>query len=319
MKNLKISLIKKADEYLIRYTYLVKIVASILTIFACIRFTTYLMQDVIKVGDRSASLIAGIIFGVILSGAIANMWEAVVNFKDLKTVALERYPLKPKDGQVCKISGILKPLGPGLISPFTRTPCVAYKYKITHYFEDSDSPTQALDANGGAMTPSVIQGEKYKIKICGHADFEGFAYLSIDIESDPENLENANRYIRETIFDRPQATSVIGEIKTFYMDKSGEYRFDVKDNFENLKGKDLSEMCVPVEAEVVGIGEYSSTLNGLTKGKKGRLRIIAGNIDEVQNGLHTKVWARLILGIVLLLIYVFVLAVMYLLHFRPSF
>jgi len=170
------TIIKKANKLIARYNYLIKLLAAIVTMFVCIKFTIYLMRDFINVGDDSSSLIGGIIFGVILSGVIANLWEAITNLKDLKAVVLERYPGKPKDGEIYKISGILKPVGPPLISPFTRTSCVAYKYKITHPLENSDTPTTALDANGAAMTPSVIQGEKYKTK-AGMLNLRDFSIL----------------------------------------------------------------------------------------------------------------------------------------------
>ncbi len=111
---------------------------------------------------------------------------------DLKAVVSRRFYEKPKDGESCTISGILKPCGEALISPFTQTSCVAYEFEITHDIENSESTSEGFDAKGAEMAQSVISGDMPELKICGRPIFEGFEKRSFPYGWDDEIDENAN-------------------------------------------------------------------------------------------------------------------------------
>ena len=85
-----------------------------------------------------------------------------------------------------------------------------------------------------------------------------------------------------------------------------------------MKDKILRELIVPVDAEVLAMGEYSSTLNGLTHGRKGRLIVISGDMLQARQDLYDDGWMRLIFGFVILLILTGVFWFMHFLHMAST-
>ncbi len=285
---------------------MINILGGLLLTFSCLLFTYFLMV-LISNGEQFVSVITGITFGFVLSGVFANVWSSIINYWDLQDVVSSEFNLKPKDGETCTISGILKPFGDALISPFTRTPCVAYEFEISHSLEGGEYMAEGFDAKGAEMTPSVISGDMPEIKVCGRPIFEGFKEQSFHYGLDDELDENARHY-----FSSQPKEPINDDLKSELKGTASEYRYDTRGSgFKELEGRFIREMCVPVEAEAVGIGEYSSLLNGLIIGKKGRLRIIAGNIDSVRSDLSSGIWIKFVLAVILFLIYIGFFSLMY--------
>ena len=200
---------------------------------------------------------------------ITYIWEV---FRRIKTTAMIRRALDgdaPRDGQKIAAIGRITPNGEALVSPFSKTPCVIYEYKIATGFTSDDSNLYT----GARQTPSSIQTRYGAIKLLAHPD------LKVKEQTVPREIAvpNAEEYINSAeIRDTGigNLTRSIKDLMEAYKDDDGSVRYDNKTMYTgtgSLETNYFVEKLVRPGDEVCVIGLYSAQRGGIVPDLKSPL------------------------------------------------
>ena len=171
----------------------------------------------------------GILPVAIWSGLIAGffLWLSLSFLLGIPMHLLEwwrfRPGAKPRDGKRSGVFGTIQAAGHTLHSPFTRTACVSYHYKILNYAGE----THKTDYEGFALVPSAIATDDGLIRV--------LAYPELDVAPERvfgnEHKSNAKRYIEATTFTDTVSGGIKGmlrELKGLLFDDDGSIRYDYR-------------------------------------------------------------------------------------------
>jgi hypothetical protein len=165
----------------------------------------------------------------------------------------------PVDGARNAAIGRISPIGSPLISPLTRTPCIAYKYEIRDLRR-----RDLLVFDGFALTPSMIHMSQ------GSARLLAFPALNVDaryLKPRGQELKNAEEYIRTTEFTERATTDFTKSLTAMlkpYSDDHGSIRIDWRapGDAVHLERTRFIEWTLPPGEQVCVIGHYSAQRGG---------------------------------------------------------
>ncbi|HEY3057259.1 MAG TPA: hypothetical protein VGK31_15135 [Thermoanaerobaculia bacterium] len=165
----------------------------------------------------------------------------------------------PRDGERFAAIGRIVANGPTVTSPFTRTPCVAYKYQIRSTGEHDHSLYE-----GFALTPSTIQTAQGGIRLLAYPDLKVKPQMIPSAEAQPR----AEDYIQATSFREATFSNIrdsFAEMMKLFNDDDGSIRFDHRSANQNtaLSRAWYYEWIVRPGDQVCAIGHYSAAKHGL--------------------------------------------------------
>lgn len=171
----------------------------------------------------------------------------------------------PRDGAKIAAVGRIEALGQRLESPFRRTPCVLYEWRVGARGTDTER------ARGLALVPSAISTPAGSIRLLA---FPMLADVREDLVRDDAGVANARAYAEKAAWDQSPRQSVgtaLGEMAAVFTDDDGairkDYRLTTGDVY--VAGTSLFEKVVPNGAEVCVVGTYSAERGGIVPGSKG--------------------------------------------------
>jgi hypothetical protein len=168
----------------------------------------------------------------------------------------------PQDGKkIAAIGRIQSAGGRTMLSPFTKTPCLAYAYEI-HKSDAENSHYRVY--SGFALVPSAIQSGSSSVKLLAYPDLQ-------TPKTHPAGLEtvaNATEYVGATTFQHLSGTSVREAFKRWmdqFKDDDGSIRVDerVPPADVDLSDAFFMEQVVRPGDEVCAIGLYSAQRGAL--------------------------------------------------------
>jgi hypothetical protein len=166
----------------------------------------------------------------------------------------------PRDGEKMAAIGRISPVGGTLVSPLSRTACVAYKYEIR-----SSGKSDAVLYSGFALTPSAIQSTQGTIRLLAYPDLKVQARSVPSHEAQP----NAEEYIRSTEFRKPSLGNIresFAEMMKDFKDDDGSIRTDQQNTgygSADLQHARFIEWVVQPGDQICAIGRYASQRGGL--------------------------------------------------------
>jgi len=200
----------------------------------------------------------------------------------------------PQDGETIAAVGRIEALGRRLESPFRRTPCVLYEWRIGPRGGDSER------ARGLALTPSAIATPAGSVRLLA---FPILQDVREDRVRDDAGVANARAYAESAAWDsspRESVGSALGQLAAIYTDDDGsirkDYRLTTGDVY--VAGTSLLEKVVPNGAEVCVVGTYSAARGGIVPGTKGiwdAPRLSLGSADLLERTLLLRA-IRTLLG-----------------------
>jgi len=243
----------------------------------CAGIYFYYYREIQK--DLVPCLFLSVLFSFLLVLACLAFVGAFTELRDRRIIKSTQQGGLLRDGKRCAVLGAVSPLGEPLLAPFSRTPCVAYEYRIYHRVSTTKGTAFAEDFEGWAMTPAVINTGAREVKILCAPDLRDFPRKT------HSNYNNANQFIAETAFEKSSLLNIFS-IKTYiddYRDETtGLFRQDLRHSkAKNASGLILEEGIVPVGAKVAAIGKYSVKQDGLVKG----LRLFMGDDKKFSGAL----------------------------------
>ena len=249
------------------------------------------------------TIVFSILFSFFFLSGCGAIIEAFLERSDQKIVIDARRGGQLKNGKRGAVFGSIEPVDEPLRAPLSGEPCVAYDYRIYHLREvdfDEISTDTVDDFTGWALTSSVIHADSGKIRLLGFPDLGTWRWKEYT------DYEKADEYIRLTTFEKASLKNIlsIGDyIDAFINNTTGIVREDIQSSdTQDTADLILEERFVPVGAHVCAIGEYSTEHDGLLQDQDGRLRLVQGDSEEVSESLKTWSWARIVLGLFMILL-----------------
>jgi hypothetical protein len=172
----------------------------------------------------------------------------------------------PRDGEKVAAIGRLSAAGQLLVSPLSRSSCIAYKYEINSRSGDDEITYYS----GFAMTPSSIQTRQQSIRLLAWSDPKlKWVYVPAS-----DGQRSAEEYIAATEFREPAILNIrqsFSDLMAMYRDDDGTVRWDqrgVRPPLDTNKPIDLSavtyrEMLLRPSDPVCVIGRYSAQRGGI--------------------------------------------------------
>ena len=233
-------------------------------------------------------------------GAFANAVRAAEDRRVLARCRSSRQEL-PQDGKRFAAVGRIAALAAPLAAPFSRVPCVAYRYQIGGRI----GPTYA----GCALAPAAIAAPSGSVRLLGFPFLEtGFTESARD---DDAAYERARAYVAATPFTRVDAArlgEVLGGAAALPTDIEGAVRRDwrVSGRQEGVgRGDRLAERVVAPGDEVCAIGLYRAAEGGVAPDASpggGALRLLRGDGDAAAAALARDGRAMAFAGLALLVL-----------------
>lgn len=212
---------------------------------------------------------SGFFGGIVLWLGFGYLWGIKKKIADAKIIRRGLAGDPPLDGEKIAAIGRIEPSGSALVSPLSRTPCVAYKYEIRDRYTSRHSSEARTFYDGFALTPSMIQTPSGSTRLLGWAD------LNFNRATIPEEIarKNADEYIAATQFSEPtimQIRASIQKMMDIYKDDDGTVRFDQK-HFqppETLDNAMFYEWVLRPGEQVCVTGTYSVERGGIVPSKQ---------------------------------------------------
>ena len=198
-------------------------------------------------------------FGVTICGRSRGDWGPSAS-----SAAQSGHP--PRDGEGRAI-GRIAASGESLVSPFSKTPCVIYEYKIVSGFTTDDSNLYV----GSRQSPSTIQTRHGSIRLLAHPDLK----LREQVVEREIALPNATEYIAATQFTESSVANPSQSLQTVldtYKDDDGAVRYDARVlGAQAVDRAFFVEKLVRPGDEVCVIGVYSTQRSGIVPDLKSPL------------------------------------------------
>jgi hypothetical protein len=211
--------------------------------------------------EPTAAAIAGVIGGGVLWMAIGYFWGIGQKVRASQTIRDAYSGVPPVDGEKLAAIGRIEPTGSPLIAPFSKTPCVAYKYEMRRdYGEDS-----SMYFSGFALTPSAVQTPRGSIKLLAWTDIDKV----VKPASVPNAKQNAQEYFAATQFSEATImnfTQALHDMLQTYRDDDGTVKWDQKGPPQNVPDFDQAlyrEWLLRPGEQVCITGIYSAARGGI--------------------------------------------------------
>jgi len=216
-----------------------------------------------RVPDFGSAALVAIIAAIPAWFGITYLWEVARRFAAARMIRRAERGETPRDGEKIAAIGRIMPNGPTLASPFSKSECVIYDYKIATGRTSEDSNLYV----GFAQSPSTIQTPYGGVRLLAYADLK-----VVDSTIPREQaLPNAREYIQSTEF---RAASIRGSLKELldaYKDDDGSIRYDNRLHDANIDSALFVEKVVRPCDEVCAIGLYSQQRGGIVPNLKSPL------------------------------------------------
>lgn len=168
---------------------------------------------------------------------------------------------RPKDGEkIAAVGTVMSAGGGSLEAPFSRTPCVAYEYKIV----DRSGEGESVRYSGCALSPSMIQSARGSVRLLAWPDLD---FPTEDV-SNEEGYQNATAYLATLPKESTRPGGIgaaIQEFKRLAADDDGSIRSDIGDAQSdfNIHQMRLTEKVLKAGERVCATGTYSAAKGGL--------------------------------------------------------
>ncbi len=213
---------------------------------------------------KQPAIIAGVVGGFFVWLGFAYLFGIRGKLARWALIRRARAGEPPRDGEKVAAIGRLVPNGGALVSPFSKSAAVAYKYEIRVDRSKSD----ALLYSGFALTPSVIQGPQGGIRLLAYPELR----VRPQSRSDDEAQRNAAEYIKTAKFRESGFANLRqawSEMIALYSDDDGNVRDDHRSTSDpDLTGARFVEWIVRPGEPVCVVGDYSSQKGGIVPDPK---------------------------------------------------
>ncbi|MCM2314527.1 MAG: ankyrin repeat domain-containing protein [Thermoanaerobaculia bacterium] len=204
-----------------------------------------------------------------------------------------------EDGERVAVAGTIRPLGDPLRAPFSLRECVAYEYSMTPFHRPGG--TSSPNANGQALTPSVIESAGRQTRLLAWPSLDKFA---VTIWGSDEHRANARAYLTSTTFRNVSVSNVFGTMKAVLADDDGSIRVDTTPGEASAVNPEfvrLNEKIVPAGARVCAIGRWSAARNGIVPepGAYQGVTLLPGEPEKVLKGFRSMALGSVVAALVL--------------------
>jgi hypothetical protein len=208
-----------------------------------------------RTGLIPAALIGGLVGGLLL---VAPFAASKLTWNQLGEWWLIRRATRggePQDGSRVAIIGTIRPVRETLLSPFSQTPCIAYRYEIRG--------ADGVSAQGFAMAPASIRTTDRQIRLLAYPGLEVPPHYPRD-EVAGRNAEAFVAAAQFTVTEGRATRDSMADLNALLADGDGRMRFDERLRADSdLSRGTLTEWILPVGATVCAIGRYSATRRAL--------------------------------------------------------
>ena len=260
-----------------------------LALYAVIAFAiAYVVER--RVGVRQPAVVVGLIGGFIAWIGLGYLVKAFQRVGEVWLIWRAMSGAEPVDGQRFAAIGPINPAGRTLTSPITKSPAVAYSYKIMN----ASGGTWA----GAAMTQSTIRFGTQAIKVLAQPELD---FKHERLSGEPA-VGHATEYIRNTKFEPS------GEITVAH---DGSFRQDIGRNNQtsSLRHALITEQVIKPGEEVCVFGRFSADRNALVADDKAR--IVKGTPSALIGMRASSMVSNLVAGAVTLAVVTFALTALY--------
>jgi len=247
---------------------------------------------VLFVGGRLGGM-GGVLLGIlagacIVLGVLLGYWN-LVDWTNLRTIrrTAGSTPAAWADGSVIAAEGLVRVDGEPLVAPFSRTPCAAYTYVLSH---DRQSSTRGgrrrqLLAQGYHLARTRLECAGGSVRLCA---FPGFSDALREAGTGGDRGEEALRFLETLAGTAPRANE--GQVLSGLLDARRGFVEEVRRDFvtgaraASAAGLTAVEEVLPVDRPVCVIGTWKRALGGLgaRRGRIGpNLIVYPGTASEV--------------------------------------
>jgi hypothetical protein len=213
-----------------------------------------------RTGLIPAALIGGLVGGLLLVAPFAAAKLTWSQLGEWWLISRATRGGEPPDGRRVAIIGTIRPVRETLLSPFSKTPCIAYRYQI----RGSDG----VSDQGFAMAPASIRTTDRQIRLLAYPGIE----VPPNYPRDDVARRNAEAFIgaaQFTVTEGRATRDSMSDLNALLADGDGRMRFDERLRADNdLSRGALAEWIVPVGATVCATGRYSATRRALVPDPK---------------------------------------------------
>jgi hypothetical protein len=218
--------------------------------------------------EPTAAAIAGAIGGGVLWMAIGYFWGIGQKVRATQTIRDAYTGVPPVDGEKLAAIGRIEPTGSPLISPFSKTACVAYKYEMQSGYGNRVS----THYSGFALTPSAVQTPRGSIKLLAWADID----KAVKATSVPNAAQNAREYFAGAGGQFSEASianisQALHDMMAMYRDDDGSVKWDqmgTPQNAADFDGATYREWLLHPGEQVCVTGTYSTARGGIVPSKQ---------------------------------------------------
>ena len=210
-----------------------------------------------RLPQLSVAIWSGVIAGFFVWLTLAYIWAIPKQLRDWWRM---RSGAPFRDGKRVAVIGPVHQAGSTLYAPFSKTPCIAYQYKIVSL--KGENPKD--DFEGFAMVPSYVTTEQGQVKI--------LAYPELDFPEEPvrgaEAKANARELIETTNFLSVRVDGIKAaakELSQLLADDDGTMRYDhrtdpVADSIDDCR---MTEKVLRSGDTICALGRYSEERKAL--------------------------------------------------------
>lgn len=216
------------------------------------------------------------------------------------------------DGAKIALYGKTRAQDTVVTSPFTKTPCIFYKYGIYQWIwrnsGKGSKKEQEYLYSGHMLTPSSVDIGYKRINILSVPEIKNFSKSKFKFDiATQAYYTNAANYIQTTQFNKlatsgiPQLKQVIASAKDYMFDQDGSNRSDMEfKQLIDLQSVELEEEVVQEGEDVCVIGVWNSEKLGLIADYGiSTLTIFKGLPDNIIRAFEKQIAGLLFIGITL--------------------
>ena len=256
-----------------------------------------------RAGSGEAAFPAGIFGGGAVWLGLAYIAGIRDKRREAKMIRKATSGERPADGErIAAVGTIMAAGGEELESPFSKTRCVAYEYKIL----DHRGKGVSTRYSGFALAPAMIQSSRGSIRILAFADLDFPSEQVVDEQAH----RNAEAYLSSLPAESTRPGGIgaaIEEFKKLAADDDGNIRSDIGDapSSFDIHQMTLSEKVLKPGDRVCAIGLYSAQRGGLVP-EPGSfahpVKITKGDADAMLRKITRSYFTNFTCGMILLAI-----------------
>jgi hypothetical protein len=295
----------------------------LLALALCAWFSVSVREPVSDISPPPASMPSRLwlVIGGAFIGALPALFSlsmiasAVTRLKERFRLRLAADGRRPGDGEHGVVYGRILRHGPSLTAPLSRRECLLYRYQITHLESrgstkrdgPSPPPRNVTDAEGFALTPSVVQTATGLVKLR--------TFVKVEFKADRFTMnevgKNVDAYLAATTFrGYGSLEEDYNALQAVLKDGDGAIRYDRgTGTVDRTEPHLIKEHIVCHGDEVCVFGRYSAAQEAIvpdpdspvlmpTRLRKGSLESLSKRLvlNALGYGLGSVVWAGLAVG-----------------------